>query len=472
MTVDLVLKNSKIVKPEGIFSADVAVNEGKIVSITTNTLSPKADKVIDVSGKYVLPGVIDPHVHLGLFNHSYEDDIKDTLAAIHGGVTTIGNFVGMGDTDSGDSIMPLFKSWVNLYNEKAFSDAFFHCAITKPVQIEEIPFYAEEFGITSFKFFSYLTEKSGIVTSWGEEANDVGLTDGDLYLAFQEISRLGPPALAMIHCENGDVIASLQKKVMNEKRNDLKAITDARPNIVEAMDIVKAVFLADVTKVPLYIVHVTTSEGVQIISNAKNSKVNVVAETCPHFLVLTYDSPLGALGVESPPLKDKRSNEALWQGIRDGVISCIGTDHGSATREQKKEVWTAMHGFAGLETQLPVMLSEGVNKNRITLEKLVETYCYNNARVFGVYPQKGTITVGSDADFVIVDLNRTMRLNSENLHYWVSDFSIFEGMTIKGWPTHTILRGTVVMEEGEANAKPGVGHYLPRKIKNRKPTIT
>jgi len=134
------------------------------------------------------------------------------------------------------------------------------------------------------------------------------------------------------------------------------------------------------------------------------------------------------------------------------------------SKEMKKDIWTAAPGFAGMETQLPVLLSEGVNKGRVTLEKLVEVYCYNNARVFGVYPQKGTISVGSDADLTIVDLNKTVKVTTEKLHYWVSDFTIFEGWKLKGWPTHTILRGNVVLEEGEITGKPGIGKYLPRKI--------
>jgi dihydropyrimidinase len=465
MTVDLVIKNSRIVSPTGIFSADVVVDDGKIVAITKASLSPEAYRVIDAKGNFLLPGIIDPHVHLGLFEHSYRDDIKDTAAALWGGVTTIGNYVGMGDTDCKGSIKPGFKNWVETYNNNAFTDAFFHCAITNEERIKEIPEYAQDFGVTSFKFFSYLIEKSGIVTSWGQEAEGVGLTDGDMYVGFQSISKLGYPALAMIHCENADIIAKLQAEIMKQKRDDLKAITDMRPNFVEAMDIQKAVFMAKITNVPLYIVHVTTAEGVEIIRTAIQSRIDVVGETCPHFLTLTYEAPLGPLGLENPPLKDKKSNEALWQGIRDGVISCIGTDHGSGTKEQKKDIWTGVPGFAGVEEQLSVLLSEGVNKGRITLEKLVEVYCYNNARVFGVYPQKGTISVGSDADLTIVDLNKTVKVRADKLHYWISDFSVFEGLELKGWPTHTILRGNVAMEEGEVTAKPGLGKYLPRKLR-------
>lgn len=463
MVVDIVIKNSRIVKPEGIFQAGLAIEEGKIVAIAKDPLLPKANKVIDAEGNYLLPGIIDAHVHIGSCGHSFKDDIKDTSAAICGGVTTIGNYVGMAETDCKGSYKPVFKNWVNTYNKNAFTDAFFHCIMTAEIQIKEIPDYASSFGVTSFKFYSYLAERGCKRTSWGEEAENI-LTDGDIYTGFQKISKLGHPALAMIHCENADIIAKLQAKAMKEKRQDLKAMTDARPNFVEAMDIQKAIFMAKTTGVPLYIVHVTSAEGVDAIRNAVQSKTNVTAETCPHFLVLTYEAPLGPLGVENPPLKDKKSNEALWQGIRDGVIGCMGTDHGSATKDMKKDIWTAAPGFPGVETQLPVLLSEGVNKGRITLEKLVEVCCYNNAKTFGIYPKKGTISVGSDADLTIVDLNKTDKMSIEKLHYWASDFTIFEGMKLKGWPTHTILRGKIVMEKGQITTKPGVGKYLPRKI--------
>jgi len=465
MVVDVVIKNCKIVTPKDVVTAGVAVNEGKIVSVAKDSLLPKANRTIDAGGNYILPGIIDQHVHLGAY-HPLKDDIKDTGAAACGGVTTIGNSVGILATTCTDSYKPKLKEWIQTYNKYALVDAIFHVHIISDAHIKEIVDYARDFGVTSYKF---------VPTYRGPDGEKlfgvpVAATDGDLWLGFKavrEALEYGYSARAMVHCENIDVINKLRQKLMEKKPDatDLATWMDSRPKFVEALDIERVVSIAKITNTPIYIVHLSSDVGVDAVAKAKAEGVNIVAETCPSYLTLTKDAPIGTYGKVMPALKDKESVMRLWQGLRDGTIECIGTDHCTTMKDMKEgSIWTAAPGFSGVETLLPIMLSEGVNKGRITLEKLVEVCCYNNARYFGIYPKKGSISIGSDADLVIVDLNKKVKITSDKLH-WISDFCIFEGWEVKGWPMLTMVRGNIVMEDGNIVSKPGSGKYIPRKKK-------
>ena len=244
----------------------------------------------------------------------------------------------------------------------------------------------------------------------------------------------------------------------------MAAWDDARPGFCETLDVQRAISIANLTKAPLYVVHVHHGASVDVIAKAKSEGIDVVAETCLHYLMLDRNHPLGPLGKINPPLTDKASSERLWQGIREGTISCIGTDHCSVTKEMKKEMWKgATPGVPGVENLLPLMLSEGVNKGRITLEKLVEVLCYNNARTFGLFPQKGTIQVGSDADLVIVALDKKAKMTM-NRDHGCYDYILYEGWEVKGWPVFTMLRGNVLVENGKLVTKPGIGKYIPRFV--------
>jgi dihydropyrimidinase len=244
----------------------------------------------------------------------------------------------------------------------------------------------------------------------------------------------------------------------------LAAWDEARPGFCETLDIKRAASIAAETGCPLYIVHVHHGASVDAIEEAQAAGIDIRAETCPHYLVLDKTADLGPLGKISPPITDKRSGEKLWEGIRKGIISCIGTDHCSSTRDLKKDMWKGSPpGAPSIGCMLPLMLSEGVNRGRITMEKLVEILCYNNAKVFGLYPQKGIIQVGSDADLVIVDLEKKEKL-SVNPDHGMYDYILYDGWEVKGWPILTMSKGIVLVENGTLVAEPGVGKYIPRKL--------
>lgn len=457
MKVDIIIKNCKIVSPAGIIQAGVAIKGGKIVAVASDASLPEASRTVDAQGNYVLPGIIDTHTHLG-DKRPLQEDVKDTIGAAFGGVTTVGNFLGLGKEPGKGSYEGSFERWRETWEKGAVIDAFFHASILTETNLKEIKLNAKRYGIATGKF--YMAYKG----PEGEQIGAASADDGVLWAGFKEFASLGYPARAQVHAENIDIIYRIKPQIEASGRQDLAAWDDARPGFCETLDVQRAIAIASLTKAPLYIVHVHHGASVDVIAKAKSEGIDVVAETCPHYLVLNRTAPFGSLGKINPPLTDKASSERLWQGIREGTISCMGSDHCSVTKEMKKGMWNgATPGVPGVASLLPLMLSEGVNKGRITLEKLVEVLCYNNARTFGLFPQKGTIQVGSDADLVIVDLDKKAKMTL-NRDLGCYDYILYEGWEIKGWPVFTMLRGNVLVENGRLVAKPGIGKYIPRFI--------
>jgi dihydropyrimidinase len=230
------------------------------------------------------------------------------------------------------------------------------------------------------------------------------------------------------------------------------------------LDFYKAAQLAELAKSRLYIVHVSSAKTVQLIAEAKARGVEVIAETCPHYLTFTRDAAFDVLGKVNPSIKDQKDSDMLWWGLANGVMDCMGTDHCCLMETDKRgkgDIWSALPGFPGTATMLPVLLSEGVDKGRLTMERLVAITSYNTAKAFGMLPRKGMVAVGSEADFAIVDLNLKQKVNASMLHS-ASDFTLYDGWTLKGWPVTTIVRGNVVFDSGKIVGKAGTGHYIPR----------
>ena len=444
--LDLVVKNGKLVTPDGIVSAGVAVNGGRIVAIADDQSLPEANRVIDAEQNYVLPGIVDPHVHIGWPDWPFEDDVKATTqAAAAGGVTTVIHYI----FNPGD-LIEAFHRTKEIFEKNAFVDAGFHAGIFTTEQIEQIPKLAK-LGIISFKF---------AIPYRGAEAVPplTGIDDGIVFLGFEQIGKLGSQACAMIHAENIEIFFRLKDKFIKEGRKKL-TWHDTRPNFSEEEAMIRCIHFAKVTNCPLYVVHMTIGEGVSLVRQAKADGIDVIAETCPQYLTLTKDEDV-ILRKVNPPVRGKEDNAKLWEGISSGVVTSIGSDHASCARKHKKEFWSAVVGMAGIETLLPVMLSEGVNRGKLSLVKLVEICCANPAKFFGIYPQKGTIEIGSDADIVIVDLQKEMEVRADKLHH-ISDFTPYEGWKIRGWPVLTMVRGKVIAEEGRIVGETGYGKYVP-----------
>ena len=454
--IDTIVKNCKVVSPNEIIDASIGINEGKIVAVDHDDKMPPANNIIDAEGKHVVPGIIDVHVHCGLYR-PYEEEIADMMAAAYGGITTIGCYATLGVSSVKGTFAETFSNRKSIWENNAVIDAFFHGGMLTETGAEEIKDNALRCGVTSYKFM--LTRKGEEVIVKGGQSAD----DGFLWAGFRNISLLGKAGLAICHAENIEIISRIMPQVRATGRQDLAAWAEARPGFCETLDVIRASSIAKIAGCRLYFVHLHYPDSVRAVNGAREQGVDVIAETCPQYLVLNCDSGIPAsFGRINPPLRDHESNEQLWQYISNDMITCIGSDHCSVTKSVLDDLWTAPSGMPGIATFFPILLSEGVNKGKISLQKLVEILCYNNAKVFGIYPQKGTIRVGSDADLVIVDLDKKVTLSHSNSHYSISNYCPYEGWEIQGWPVLTMLRGNIVVRNGQMLAKKGTGRYIPR----------
>ena len=460
MSYDLIIKGGQVVGPELTRAADIAVKDGLIAAVAEPGSLNGASREIDATGKHVLPGIVDPHAHMG-YAHTFEALKSESRAAACGGITTLGIYVLVFK----EGIIKQFDGLKEQFENESFIDAFWHLMVIDAVTTDEIHICPAEIGMTSFKFnMGYK----------GPHADLLGITatdDGAVYKGFSMIAQQKGNSLAACHTENIDIHLMLRDELIAQGRNDYKVWNESRPPFVEAECMNRAIYLAKVTNCPIYIPHITIAEGVDIIEQAHKDGLAVTGETCPQYL--THNNEEGAPIFESnpacgnvnPPIRDKASNDRLWEGIRDGIIECVGSDLAPCNLEMKGDnIWEAPMGLGNIsELILPIMLSEGVHKGRISLETLVKVCCKNPAEKFSVYPQKGSLDVGTDADIVIVDLEKEQTVTVDKLKSAI-DWSIYDGWTLKGWPTHTILRGEVIVEDGEPiELRPGQAHYLARQ---------
>jgi dihydropyrimidinase/dihydroorotase len=468
---DLVFKNGLIVTPSGVIEGGVAIVDGKIGAVGSAAFLPQAEREIDLSGKYLLPGVIDPECHLGSHRALADDFQTETRAAAAAGVTTWGMqlvslaITGAADQVKGPADIPSFTKAMPLFYQAARAaaiDFFLTPIISTDEHVREIPYLASEHGISSFKL--HLQMQGPWKPSWPAYFFD----DGSVYSVFQSVAKLGAPALALLHCENWEIAQVLQKQLMDAGRTDMGAWDDRSPAFTEAGHARTYLYYARNAGCPIYVVHCTTKETVAEIERAKAEGLTVYSEIGTHYLVLHKDA--WKINV---PLRERSTHEALWQALASGAIDCIGSDHVAHTRSRESmetgNVWTTISGFPSrVEGMLPMMLSEGVNKGRISIERLAQVASENPARIFGLYPKKGAIIPGADADLVVVDLKRRAQITKELLHT-VTPWSIYEGWEVTGWPIMTLVRGNVVMEwpDDAPHAKvtdASPGQYLRRHV--------
>lgn len=464
--VDLVIKNGRIITPSGIVSGGIGVKDGIIVYIGSDYELPKAKRVIDAQENFVIPGLIDPHVHLAAGTWSSQEEglraqfKTETDGALHGGVTTLGHFLV---APMGKSLLPLLEATIDIGAELSFVDFFCHAVIMDEGHIAEESELCRK-GVTSFKhmFNAY----KGV-----ESMGKFGPCDeGMLFRSFEFIAKWGYPALAMCHCEEMDIVFILMDRLRQAGRNDLLAWTEARPNFVEYMRIAHALNIAKAVACPLYIVHISTAEGAEFIAKERRRGYPIYGETCPHYLTHTGDmeAEIGCWGKVNPPLRYPKDIEALWKQIRGGGITTLGTDHGANTREYKEQgggkhnnIWESRPVICGgMEHMLPVMITYGVNSGKISMEDLVRVCCSDTAKVFGLYPRKGCLSPGSDADLVIVD-PATESVIDQNFYHCQVEFGIYNNWKVKGMAKTNIVGGEVMLEDYVTVGKPGYGKYTP-----------
>ena len=473
-SADIVFKNGWIVTPAGVVEGGVAITGDKIAAVGRDAYLPTAEREIDLAGKYLLPGAIDPECHLGSHRALADDFYSETRAAAAAGVTTWGMqlvslaITGGAEKVKGPADIPSFTQAMPLYYEASRSaaiDFFLTPILGTDEHVAEIPYLAKEHGISSFKL--HLQMQGPWKSSWPAYAFD----DGSVYRVFESVAKLGAPAIALLHCENWEIARVLEQQLKEAGRTDMGAWDDRSPAFTEAGHARTYLYYARVAGCPIYVVHVTTKDTIAEINQAKADGLTVYSEIGTHYLVLHKDA--WKINV---PLRDRSTHELLWQALASGAIDCIGSDHVAHTRTRESmetgNVWTTISGFPSrVEGMLPMMLSEGVNKGRITIERLAQVASENPARIFGLYPKKGAIIPGADADLIVVDLKRRATITKQLLQT-ITPWSVYEGREVTGWPVMTLVRGTIVMEwpESEPRAKVTqacVGQYLRRQLPHR-----
>jgi len=446
---DLVLRGGTLVTPQGTIQADLAI-EGEEIAAIGLDLSGKRE--IDASGKLVLPGVIDAHTHMALpvaGTRSSDDFFTGTRAAACGGVTTIVDFtVGTQETSIPEEIEARKQ-------EAAASviDYALHGEVVGWPPGNEAEFRdAVKLGIRTFKFYTAYASSG--------RSSDSGV----LYHAFGVLADLD--AVALVHCEDDPIIDAILQQMGSAEKGKMASLAQARPPICEGAAIDQVAYLAEQVGVKVHIVHVSSALGLATVKRAKARGVRLTAETCPQYLLLTkevYDRADGHLFSASPALRKEGDQQALWQGLSDGTIDLVATDHCPFTREQK--TWNGSfldlpYGLPGVETLLPLLYSEGVVKGYLELTDLPQLLSEGPARVNGLYPRKGTLSIGSDADIVIFDPEKEWTIHAENLRM-ATNFSPYEGRQVCGAVETTISRGRIVYVDGTFQGEEGWGRFIP-----------
>jgi dihydropyrimidinase len=455
--MSVLIKCGRVLTAADDYVGDVYV-EGDRISLIGESLEVQADKVIDATGKYVLPGGIDPHTHLDMpFGGTVTiDDVESgQTSAAFGGTTCHVDFIIQ---PHGQSFAAAFDEWKSKANGKQVIDMGYHMAVTDLKEggtLEELASLPDE-GITSYKLF--MAYKGALMVD-----------DETLFRTMQVAAETG--ALVMVHAENGDAIDVLVKEALAAGHTEPKYHALTRPPETEGEATNRAIQLSRVAGSPLYVVHVSCAEAVEPIAIAREKGWNIHGETCTQYFFVDYtflERPgfEGGKYVYTPPPRDKANQDVLWNAVRTDILSVVSTDHCAFLWDGQKTMGKddfskIPNGAPGLENRLQMIHEFGVRAGRISLNRMVELLSTNPAKLFGLYPRKGTIAVGSDADIVVFDPDKRVTI-SASAHHSKSDYNLFEGTEVTGVPEVVLLRGNVLVEDGDLVASPGIGQFVRR----------
>ncbi|WP_169945371.1 dihydroorotase family protein [Microbispora sp. H11081] len=452
MHFDLVVTGGLLVDPDwGTLPGSLGVKDGRIAAVVSPHQELTADETVDATGLVVMPGVIDPHTHLGYAQSFDADLVTETRSAALGGVTTVLSFYRQykGAQPAPYDELPELAAAVN---RASVVDVGLHFGMLAESQVREIPKYAAA-GVTSHKFYMAYRGPDGATVGMVNECDDGLLLEG-----LRLLGREG--GVACVHAENTDIVNRSMRQVRESGATGLRAWSDARPAFAEAENIQRVAFLARRAEAPVYLVHIGSRESLDAARRAREEGATVWVETCPHYLTHTYDSPAGPLAKINPPVRSEDDVEAMWEGLIDGTVDTVGTDHCAVPLDRKgADIWAAAAGFPGMATTLPVLLSEGHHKRGMSLTRIAQVLARNSASIFNI-PGKGTLRVGADADLVLCDLGAERVVDHRALGS-SSAYSILDGQTLRGWPVRTVLRGRTVAVDGQIVGEPG-GRFLAR----------
>lgn len=462
MTYDAVITDSHVILPQGMVEKNILIDEGKIIGFSSDV--PSCDHKINGNGLVSIPGPIDTHVHYGVYSPINEAAKTESHAAAIGGITTMMRMLRLKD--------PFTKSLQEQLEASAqnhYVDYTIHASIFTPEQISEMN-YCIENSITSFKIYMNLGGEVGHVymdmppnSSSLVEAN-VNVTDNIVEQTVKNAALLGCPVL--VHAEDYESCGCGMKTAREKNQDGLAAWSESRSSEFEAKAIkIVCKFGRDYDCV-IYFVHIGSERALKQIQEEKSLGTKIFVETCPHYLTLSYEKQEGYLAKVMPPIRTENDRQAIWNALSSNLIDTVGTDHVANQLKLKlggENVWGALAGFPGIGTVLPILLNDGVNQNKITLEQFVNFTSYNASQIFGMYPQKGTLEKNSDADITMIDLKKEKKVASD-MFGGFSDYIVYEGRNLKGWPVKTIVRGEIVAEDFEVIGKIGHGKLVERTI--------
>ncbi len=452
---DLIVKGGELVDATNIVRGDLCIGDGKVQAVVRDASRESAATVVDAQGCYVLPGILDAHVH-----PIYADSMESlSVSAAYGGITTLIHFVGSGNfaawgAKPGWSLADSIRHFRAEGETTSYVDFAFHAAIAQADDHRETVPAAVALGVTSFKMF--LAYKS----------RGMMLSDDQILAAMETMREAG--ALAMVHAESGCAIDYLEQKLIAGGRTAAEHYLPSRPNALEQEATFRSVVFARIAGCPLYVVHMSCREAMAVTTQAKAAGQAVFAETCPHYLVLTDEAVRrhGANFKIGPPLRTPQDVEALWDAVRAGHVDVIASDHGAHLPEMKRRgadnIFAAPFGVPGSETLLPVIYHFGVHKGRIPITRLVDLLAERPAKIFSLYPRKGTWQVGADADVVLLDPNDSTLITARTQHSRAG-YTAYEGMEVRGRIVRTLQRGRIVFDNGTLKARPGWGRFLARE---------
>ncbi len=462
MRFDTVIRHGTVVTASDTFRSDVGIIDGRIAALAAELTD--ADEIIDATGLYVMPGGIDSHVHLdqpsGEGIVMADDFDSGTRSAAIGGNTTVLSFCMQ---EKGQSLREALKIYHGKAEGRCHVDVSFHLVVTDPtaeVLGQELPALVAD-GYTSIKVFMTY--------------DGLRLRDDEILATLDTARRTG--ALVMVHCENEDAIRYLIGRHEAEGLLEPRYHATTRPIAAEREATHRALSLAEIVDTPIVIVHVSNRQAMEEIRRARERGQRIAGETCPQYLMLTADdldaeALEGAKYVCSPPPRDRESQEACWEGVEQGVFDLFSSDHcpfrfddpqGKLNEKGKRSFRWIPNGIPGVATRLPILFSEGVMKGRIDLNRFVAITSTNHAKLYGLYPRKGAIAIGSDADITLWDPDRQVTLTNDMLQHG-ADYTPYEGLPIRGWPVRTLLRGKTIVQDGRLSGEAGSGVYLDRTL--------
>ena len=459
--MSVLIKNGRVITAVDDYLADVFI-KNEIVTLIGKNLEMEADEIIDASGKYLFPGGLDPHTHLDMpfgGTTSADDFETGTLAAAHGGTTTLIDFAIQ---SKGQSTLEALDIWHEKAEGKTAIDYGFHMIITdlEDNRVHEMKMLADD-GVTSYKLFMAYP---GVLY----------VDDGTIYRAMRQAGENG--TVVCMHAENGIVIDEIVKIALAEGKTEPKYHALTRPTRMEAEGVHRAISIAEVAHVPVYIVHLSSSDALEQVMLARNRGVHAFAETCPQYLFLDHsyyeqEGFEGAKYVMTPALREKWNQDELWKGLRFGDLQSISTDHCPFCFKDQKilginDFSKIPNGGPGVENRMSLVYNGGVNSGRISLNKFVELTSTAAAKTFGLFPKKGTIAVGSDADIVIFDPHRkeTISINNACTHHMRVDYNAYEGFEVTGFTETVLSRGKVIIKDCDYVGQKGDGQFLKRGL--------